>query len=87
MKGLKILVLMLILFISLGAACAAEPASGEGLSDEDSNDFKTPHDNVHSTNKLKNTFSDLNELIENSDYVLEIDLDYKYTTTQIIRQK
>ena len=79
MKGFKIVILMLILFISLGAACAAQPSTGEDSIDANSNDLETSQNDIYSENKLNNTFTDLNELIKNSGNVLEIDRDYKYS--------
>ncbi|MDO5811380.1 MAG: C1 family peptidase, partial [Methanobrevibacter sp.] len=85
MKILKILVIMLVLVMSVGAACAADAVS----SDDAGNDSQEILQTIREDNTLENTqnevyatgeasFTDLSNDIGNATGVLNIDRDYKF---------
>ncbi len=72
MKGLKIVIVIFILIMSLGTVCAADSASDDGL-----NDLEIYQDDIIADNPK--TFTDLSQAINDSDDSFELDSDYKFS--------
>ncbi|WP_407412997.1 C1 family peptidase [Methanobrevibacter sp.] len=77
MKTLKIVIFMLILFISVGAVCATDAYSEDNLSDDNQDILETTQDDVLAVGEPK-TFTDLRDDISNSTGVFDVKDNYKF---------
>ncbi|MBQ2653641.1 MAG: hypothetical protein IJF83_08795 [Methanobrevibacter sp.] len=78
MKPLKILIVMLILIMTVGAVCAEDPLSGDALSDDNANSLETPQNEAPSAVGSKNTFTDFQSNLNQTEDSLEVNDDYKF---------
>ena len=85
MKVLKILVIMLVLIMSVGAVCAADADSGDFTGDDsqkiletvqEDNALETTQDEIYAVGEA--TFTDLSNEIGNATLVLNLTRDYKF---------
>ncbi len=81
MKVLKIMIVMLILIMSVGAVCAADDISDEIISDDGSEILESTQDDVISVGESQ-SFSQLdNEVKSATGNYLELNTDYKFNET------
>ncbi len=76
MKILKIMIVLLILILSVGAVCAAENSTQDVLSTDSQEVLETTQNEVYSTNDA--SFSYLNNEIKNASTYLELTKDYAF---------
>lgn len=76
MKVLKIAIVMLVLFLSLGAVCASEDISNDVIGDESLDNLETTQTDVYTA--YGTSFADLDSEIQNASGILEIGHDYKF---------
>lgn len=62
MKPLKIAIVMLVLIMAVGMACAEDPLSSDALSDDNTYSLETQQDDVSSAAGLENTFTDFKSI-------------------------
>lgn len=79
MKTLKIVVVMLILFMSVSAACAANETSDDIIGDDNHNVLKTMQNDVSAV-AVSKTFTDFENEINVSTGVFDVMDDYKYNS-------
>ena len=76
MKILKIMIVMLVLIMSVGAVCAADDISSEIISDGDQNTLEITQNDIYTTGG--NSFSDLADEIKSTDTVLNLSQNYVF---------
>ena len=76
MKILKIMIVMLVLIMSVGAVCAADDTSDEIISNDGQDTLEITQDDIYTTEE--SSFSDLTEKIENADTALDLTNDYTF---------
>ena len=77
MKALKIVIVMFVLIISLGAVCAANTTSDDIMGNDNQNILETTQDDISAVVEPK-TFTDLKNDISNSTDVFEVKDDYRF---------
>ncbi|WP_298500036.1 C1 family peptidase [uncultured Methanobrevibacter sp.] len=77
MKLLRILIVMLILILSMGAVCATDSISDDVLSDGNSDTLQTTQNEIYTIGESK-TFTELDEDIQSAVGVLDIQDNYKF---------
>ncbi|MDO5815889.1 MAG: C1 family peptidase, partial [Methanobrevibacter sp.] len=78
MKPLKILIVMLVLIMAVGAACAEDPISDNVLSDDNSDSLETQQDEVPSVVGSKNTFTDFQISLNQTGDSLDVNGNYEF---------
>ena len=81
MKILKIMIVMLVLIMSVGAVCAADDTSDEIISNDGQDTLEITQDDIYTTEE--SSFSDLTEKIENADTALDLTNDYTFNNATI----
>ncbi len=76
MKVLKIMIVMLVLIMSVGAVCAVDDISGEIISDDSQDTLEIMQDDVYTTGE--GSFSSLADEIENAGTTLDLAKDYVF---------
>ena len=76
MKMLKIMIVMLVLIMSVGAVCAADDISDEIISNDGQDTLEITQNDIYTTEE--SSFSDLTEKIENADTALDLTNDYTF---------
>ena len=76
MKILKIMIVMLVLIMSVGAVCAADDTSDEIISNDGQDTLEITQYDIYTTEE--SSFSDLTEKIENADTALDLTNDYTF---------
>ncbi|MBQ2636775.1 MAG: hypothetical protein IJG09_08800 [Methanobrevibacter sp.] len=76
MNVLKITIVMLVLFLSLGAVCASEDISDDVICDGNLDGLETTQTDVYMADET--SFADLDSEIQNATDILEICHDYKF---------
>ena len=78
MKVIKIVIVMLVLIMSVGAVCAADTISDDCWGDDNQTALQTVQEDISTADDSKSTFNDLQNNITNSENVLNLNNDYKF---------
>ncbi len=76
MKILKIMIVMLILIMSVGAVCASDNISDDIICDDSQNNLEITQNDIYTSGE--NSFSNLADEIENADTVLNLNQNYVF---------
>ena len=76
MKILKIMIVMLVLILSVGAVCAADDISDEIISNDGQDTLEITQDDIYSDSE--DSFTNLTEKIENASTTLDLTGDYAF---------